>query len=109
DLAVALENRRLDLADLLVQQDAHVLLAVEDRLPRFAHARGAERIGLARPAERRLRFLVRLENRLVGPRRRERRILFNLIQRVEDRPGPVCGGWEALLGGVDRLCESSKV
>ena len=49
----------------LVQQDADVLLAVENRLPRLARAGRAERVGLARPAERRLRLLVRLQQRLV--------------------------------------------
>jgi hypothetical protein len=71
DLAVALEDSRLDLADLLVEENADVLLPVENRLPRFARAGGAQRVGLARPAERRFRFLVRLEERLIGPFRRE--------------------------------------
>ena len=61
DLPVALDDRRLDLADLLIQEDLTVLLAVEDVLPRLARAGGAERIGLARPAERRLGLLIRLE------------------------------------------------
>src|SRR5688572_27132805 len=38
DLAVLLEDGRLDLADLLVEEDADIFLAVENRLPRFARA-----------------------------------------------------------------------
>ena len=52
-----------------------VLLAVEDLLARLAHAGRAERVGLARPAERRLGLLLRLQQRLVGPVRRERGVL----------------------------------
>ena len=79
DLAVALDDRRLDLADLLVQEDADVLLAVEDLLPRLARAGRAERIGLARPAERRLGLLIRLQQRLVRPARDERGVLLDLV------------------------------
>ena len=101
DLAVALEDRRLDLADLLVEQDADVLLAVENLLPRFARARRAERVGLARPAERRLGLLVGLQQRLVRPLRRERRPLVDLVQAVEDHPGAVGGDGETLLDVLD--------
>ena len=74
DLAVALDNLRLDLADLLVHQVGPVLLAIDDRFARFFHAVRAERVGRARPAERRLGFLPGLEQRLIGPFRRERRV-----------------------------------
>src|SRR5207342_3542509 len=103
DLAVAFENRRLDFADLLVQKDADVLLAVENRLPRLARARRAQRVGLPRPAERRLRFFVRLEERLIGPLRRERRTLIDLVQSIEDYPRAIGGDGEALLDEFDRL------
>ena len=39
DLAVALENRRFDFADLLGQENRDVLLAVENLLARLPHAR----------------------------------------------------------------------
>jgi hypothetical protein len=103
DLAVALENGRLDLADLLVQEDADVLLAVENFLTRLARAGGAQRIGFTRPAERRLRFFVRFEQRLVRPFRRERRTLVDLVQTVEDDPGAVRRDREPLLDELDRL------
>ena len=102
DLAVALEDGRLDLADLLVEQDADVLLAVENRLARLARAGRAERVGLARPAERRLGLLVGLQQRLVGPLRRERRVLVDLVQIVEHHPGAVGGDRQPLLDVLDR-------
>ena len=102
DLAVALEDRRLDLADLLVEQDADVLLAVENRLTRLPRACRAERVGLARPAERRLGLLIGLQQRLVGPLRSERRVLFDLVQTVEDDPGAVGGNRQPLLEVLDR-------
>ena len=89
DLAVALENRRLDLADLLVQQDADVFLAVENRLSRLARAGRAQRVGLARPAKWRFGLFVRLQQRLVGPLRRKGRSLVDLVQRIEDHPRTV--------------------
>jgi hypothetical protein len=99
----ALENRRLDLADLLVEEDADVLLPIEDFLPRLARARRAQRIGFARPAERRLRFLVRLEQRFVGPLGRECRPLVDLVQVVEDHPRAIGGDRQALLDVLNRL------
>src|SRR5262245_35579437 len=97
DLAVALENGRLDLANLLVEQHADVLLAVDDRLPRFAHADRAQRVGLARPAERRFGFLIRLQQRLVGPLRRERWPLINFVEAIEHDPRAVGGEGQTLL------------
>ena len=102
DLAVALDNRRLDLADLLVQQDADVLLAVENLLPCLAHAHRAEGVGLARPPERRLHLLRRLQQRLVGPARREPGVLFDLVQRVEHDPGAACRHREPFLHVLHR-------
>ena len=91
DLAVALDDLRFDLADFLVEQDLVVDLAVDDLLPDFRDAAGAERIGGAGPAERRLRLLIGLEQRLIGPFRRKRGLLVDAIRRVEDRPGAARG------------------
>ncbi len=101
DLAVALEDGRLDLADLLVQQHADVFLAVQNFLTRLTRARRAQRIGFARPAEWRLGLLVRLEQRLVRPLGRERRTLIDLVQAVENRPGAVRGDRKPLLEVLD--------
>ncbi len=102
DLAVALENRRLDLADLLVQQDADVLLAVENLLPRFTRAGRAERVGLTRPAQRRLGLLIRLEQRFVRPARDERRVLFDLVGCREHLPHTIGGNRQTLLDVLHR-------
>src|SRR4026208_1056018 len=53
DLPVFLSDGRLDLADLFVEKEGHVLLSVENFLPRFPNTIRTERIGLPRPAERR--------------------------------------------------------
>ena len=108
DLAVALENRRLDLADSLVEQDAHVLLAVEDFLTRFAHAHGAQRVGLPRPAKRWLRLFVRLEQWFVGPIRREGGTLIDLVQRVEHHPRPAGGDGQTLFSVLHQLMHALK-
>ena len=103
DLAVALDDGRLDLADLLVEQDLVVALAVEDFLSGLAHAHRAERVGLARPAERRLHLLVRLLQRQVGPLRRERVAWLDAVERVERHPGALGDVGQALLDVLDRL------
>src|SRR5262249_19131457 len=108
NLAVALENRRLDLADLLVEQDADILLAVENLLARLTHAARAQRVGLPRPAERRLRLLIRLQQGFVGPSRNERRVLLDPVQAVEHDPGAVGGKRETLLGVLNRLVHAVK-
>ena len=107
DLAVALEDRRLDLADLLVQQDADVLLAVENVLPRLAGADRAERVGLARPAELRLGLLAGLLQRLVGPAGRERRVLLDLVGGVEHVPEAVGGDGQPLFHVLHRRMHAS--
>ena len=53
DLAVALDDGGRDLADVLVDERLDRLFAGEDPRARLAHAGRAERIGRARPAERR--------------------------------------------------------
>ena len=59
DLAVALDDLRLDLADLLVQKDLVGQLAVDDLLANLWHAARAEGVSGTRPAEGRLLLLVR--------------------------------------------------
>ena len=84
NLAVALDDRGLDLADLFVHEHFVGQLAVENLLADFGHALGAERVGRARPAERRLRLLVGLEQRLVGPLRSRRRIRLHAVETLEN-------------------------
>jgi hypothetical protein len=59
-LAVSLDDGCLDLTDLLVQENLIVPLAVNNLLPNLTHTLRAQRIGLARPPQRRLHLLVRL-------------------------------------------------
>jgi len=54
NFAVALDDLRLDFADLFVHQVAPVLFAMNDGFARLFDAIGTERIGLSRPAESRL-------------------------------------------------------
>ena len=90
DLPIALDDLRLDLPHLFVHQILPVFLSAEDRLARLFHAAGAQRIGLPRKAQRGLGLLPRLQQRLFGPFRRERRVRIELVeklQRVESHPG----------------------
>src|SRR5262249_54518435 len=99
---------RLDLADLLVEQDLVVLLAVDDGLPGLTHAVRAERIGFARPAERRLHLLPRLLQRELGPVRGERGIRLDAVQGVERDPGALGDQSQALLYVLNRLVHKCK-
>ena len=82
DLAVALDDLRLDLADLLMNEVGPILLAAENRVARLGHAAGAQRIGRTRPAESRLALLVGLQQRLIGPLRSERRVRIEFIEEL---------------------------
>ncbi len=97
DLAVLLVDGRLDLADLFVEQGVERPRAVENRLARFAHAGRAQRIGLARPAQRRLGLLMRLQQRLVRPLRRHRRVLADLVELRKHLPDAVGGDRQSLF------------
>ena len=83
DLPVTLDDLGFDLADLFVKQRRNIALAANDLLTSLDDAVRAERIGLTREAERRLRFLPRFEDRLVRPFRDERRIRFELVDRTD--------------------------
>src|ERR1700687_4539436 len=86
-LAVALDNLRLDLADLLAHQVAPIFLASNDRLARFFHARRAKRIGLPRKAQRRLGLFPGFQQRLVRPLRSDRRIGIPLVEVLDGVKG----------------------
>ena len=97
DLAIALDDLCLDLAHFFVEQDLMRQLAIHDLLANLRHAARAERIGAARPAQRRLALLPGLEQRLVGPFWGERRIGVNAVQLVKNLPGGACGHRNRLL------------
>src|ERR1700693_5496339 len=86
NLAVALDDFSLDLADFFVHQHFVWQFAVENLLTDFRHALGAKRIGGARPAQRRLGLFVGLQQRLLRPLRRWRGVLLDLVQTVEHHP-----------------------
>ncbi len=70
--------------------------------PRLPHTVRAERIGFARPAKRRLRLLIRLQQRLVGPVRRERRVRVDRVHARKDLPGAIGGDSEPLFHVLHR-------
>src|SRR5262249_51793790 len=74
NVAVTLEDGRLDLADLLIEENADVASAIYDGCSRLSYAGRAKRIGLPRPAEQRASFLIGLEQRLIRPLGRPRRV-----------------------------------
>ena len=100
DLAVALDDLRLDFADLLIEQDFVGQLAVEDLLADLGHALGTERVCGARPAEGRLLFLVALQEGLVAPLGGKRRVGADAVQPLINHPralGRVDGGFLGVL------------
>src|SRR5580700_6051184 len=80
---------------------------VENLLPNLRHALRAQRIGRPRPAQRRLRLFVRLEQRFFRPLRRRRRIRLDAIQALEYRPCPLGGDDNCFLYVLDRLAHDS--
>ena len=108
DLAVALDDGGLDLADLFVHQNFVRQFAVEDLLPDFRDTLRAQRISRPRPAERRLRLFVGLQQRLVGPFRGGRWVLLDLIQTIENRPSAFGGDGDCFLYVLDRLVHVSS-
>ena len=86
DLAVALNDLGLDFAHLLVAQDLDRHLAVEDLLTDFGDALRAEGVRLTRPSHLRLDLFPGLQERLVGPFRRERRVRADGVDLVVNEP-----------------------
>ena len=103
DLAVALDHLGLDLAGLFGVQHVERRLAVQNLLADFGHAARAQRIGVARPAQRGLGLFPRLEQGLFRPFRREARVLADLIELIEDEPSRPGGVGQSFLGVFDRL------
>src|SRR5207245_9462092 len=67
DLAVALDDPRLDLTRLPVDEELPVALPRHDLLAHLLHALRTERVGLTRKAELRTGALVALQERRGGP------------------------------------------
>ena len=103
DLAIALDDLRFDLAGPVVIEDLERSLAIQDLLADLGDALGAQRIGLARPAQRRLHFLPRFEQRLLRPPGREASIRANPVEAVEDAqaaPAAYVRAFSAYLTGL---------
>src|SRR5579859_604565 len=83
DLAIALDDLRLDLPDFLEHQILPVLLSTENGVTCFFHTPRAERIGLPRPPQCRLGFFPRLEQRLLGPLRRKRSVGIKFVKKLQ--------------------------
>jgi len=103
DLAVALDDLGLDLAHLLVAQDVDGELAVDDLLTDLRDAPRTQRVGLTRPAERRLGLLVGLQKGFVRPAGNEGVGLVDAVEGREDTPGRPCCVAQPLFRILDRL------
>ena len=101
DLAVALDDLRLDLADLLVEQHFVGQLAVENLLANLGHALGTERVSGARPAQGRLLLLVALLQGLVGPLGGEGRVRADAVQPLKNDPRALGRVDDGFLGVLD--------
>src|SRR5579862_6439590 len=82
-------------------------LAVHNLLADLGDAARTQRVGLARPAERRLLLLVAFKQRLVGPSRSEGRILVDLVEFVKHNPGSSGCHRDGFLDVLDWLMHSS--
>src|SRR5208337_3698463 len=74
DLTIALDDLRLDLADLFVHEVAPIFRAADDGLACFFHAGRTKRVGLPWKAERWLGLFPGFQERFVGPLRSNGRI-----------------------------------
>src|SRR6478672_8762836 len=83
DFAVALDDLCFDLTDLFVDKRGDLTIAADDLFAGFDNAVWAQRICHSRKAQRRFRFLPRLEDRFVRPFRNKRWIRFELIDRFD--------------------------
>src|SRR5579863_8299679 len=106
DLAVALDDLRLDLANLLIQKDFMGQLAVDYLVADLRDAARAQGIRLTWPAECRLLLLVALQQRLVRPFRRKGLVLIDLIELVEHGPGRTSPESHCFFNELDRLSHS---
>ena len=97
DPAVALDDLRLDLADVLVDDGEHVLFTRQDAAARLLHARRAERVRRPRPAEGWLRSLPTLEQWGWRPAWLETFAGHALIDGLQDRPRRAGSGHQQAL------------
>src|SRR5262249_43802263 len=87
DLAVFLDDRGPDLGRLAVDEHAQIGFAVENRDAGLLDTLGAQRVGLARPSQRRKAAITALEQGSRRPVRLNRGTLERLIELANQRPG----------------------
>ena len=103
DLAVPLDDLRLDLAHLLVEQNFVGQLAVQNLLANLRHALGTQRVRGPGPAQRWLFLLPALLQRLVAPLGRKRGVRADAVEPLINHPrtsGRIDG---CLLDVLDRF------
>src|SRR6266699_3395306 len=103
NLSVALNDGGFDLANFFVHQHFIRKMAIENLLANFGHALWAQRVSRPRPAQRWLRLLIRLEQRLVRPLGRRRSIQLDPIQPVEYQPRAFGSNRDGLLDVLNWL------
>ena len=92
DLAITLDDLRLQLADLLVEQNLMRQLAVDDLLANLRQTLRTKGVGGARPAQGRLLLLVALLQGLVAPLGREGgRVADQRVEPAVDEPSALGG------------------
>src|SRR5437588_11126412 len=91
NLAVAFENRSLNLSESLVSQHAQILLSVENLSTRLAHTDWTKRICFSRPTERRLGLFPRFQQRSVRPLGRKGFLWAQPVDTLEREPGAIRG------------------
>src|SRR5215469_532565 len=107
DLAVALDNLRLNLADLFIHQVAPIFFAVDDGFTRLFDAIRTKRVGLPRPAEGGLGLFPRLQERLVRPLRSKRRIRVVLVEELNHVESDACCPADRPINRPQNLCAYS--
>src|SRR5581483_1609202 len=96
--------------DALIEQNFVIFLTIQDLFADFRHTARAQRVRRAGPAEWRLRFLVRLQQWLIGPPGREGRALGNtVIDESESVPHSSGGNADTLLQVLDRFMHSARL
>ena len=101
DLAVALDDLSLDLADFFIEQHFVGQLAVQNLLANLGDALGAKRIGGARPAEGGLFLLPGLEQWFLTPLGNEPGVGADAVQALKHHPRALRGVNGSFLGILD--------
>src|SRR5438132_3006932 len=91
NLAVAFENRGLNLSEPLIHENAQILPAIQNLATRLAHTDWTKRICLSRPTERRLGLFPRFQERSIGPSWSKGFLCAEPVDPLEHEPGAISG------------------